>query len=557
MTRTCCLLAVLAGMALFTATVEAQPGRKSGAGRGMPGGGMPGGGMPGGMMPGAGGPGGMPGGGKGSMPPGGIPGGMGGGMMPGSGMMPGGGMPGGGGMGGGGLGGLNARKQKNLRGEELPPLPELKLDPNGLPAGFTPSKEPPEWMTTADAPPKTRLEELEAEEGGKQYRQQMAKIREIVRQNGVFKGDDEKKLVDEYVEYRLAQLTRPENRIAGKTPAHELQDQLFREIWPSNVTKTDKMEVRLAMANRVVALADEYLYNYHFVSRLQTAILLARLSECVEQFGGGPGNPDVHFTKGTAPLLALMKKDKTTIPAGVRTWGISGLVKLARLPELRASERSAILETLVEQLGTSQDEPLWNQYRLVEGLGQLKLASFGARNPVVAQAVSRVLVDEERDFLVRSEAAFALGQLNYESGVDLGLIAWEIGQLASQMAKAAAEAPDDRRWKLCFVKLYGAFKPLESGGQGLLTQIASRSNLASHKNAVTAIYDRTLPVISAGVKVTAKGAEKLSQQGEDLAGWLGQNPPKQDRIHSAEEPLRAKQPNAGVEAPAATPAAGG
>jgi len=539
--------AVLTGIGAEAQAQSSQPGGKGKKGSGAQGAsGMPGMGGMGGMMPGMGGAGGgfprSGAGGKGGLPMSGQ-GGMGGmgGMMPGM-----------GGMGGGGIGaqGLSNIKQKNLKGEELPPLPEVKLDENGLPAGFVPSEEPPVWMTTDEQAPVHRFEELEKDEPkeAKAIRNRLQGIR----QAGVFANDEERKLIEEYVEYRLAQMTRPENRLGGKTPAHVLQDQLYREINPPNLSKSDKSEVRMFMANRVIALAPQFLNNYHFVPRLQTAMLLARLSELVEQPGSGGQAQDIHFTKALPELMKLVKQEKKETPAGVRTWAILGLVKLAKLPELKLADRSRIIETLAEQLNQSADEPWWNQYRLIEGLSELKTVALADKRPIVAQAMARILVDSTREWLVRCEAAYGLGQLNYESGVDLGLIAHEVGQLAVQMDQKVLEQPKDRRWRLCYVKLYGAFKPLETGGAGLLKQCQEKGSLASSRAAVNGVFEKLLPVISAVIK----RPENLAGPHDALKEYLAASPPRGDRIHSSEEPLHSK-PSSGAGQPAETPAAGG
>jgi len=516
---------------------QAQGGKKSGGGMSQPGGksSMPGMGMQGmggGGMP-MSGPGGMSG--RGSMPP-----------MSGMGGMSGAGMPG-----MSNAGGAGVRARRGVPDEKRPPLPELKLDPNGLPAGFTPSQEPPEWMTTTDEAPKHRFEELE-EQQPREWRQLKNRITNLIKQTGVFGNDEDKKLIDEYVDYRLTQMTRKENRLGGKNPAHELQDRFYREINPTTLQRGDKSEVRLHMANKIVALAPQYLNNYHFVSRLQTIILLARLSEVVETPGEGNRIPDVHFTRALTELLNVARQDKSTVPAGVRTWALVGLVRLALLPELKGGERNRVIETLVEQLNKSSDEPWWNQWRLVEGLGRIRATSLADKRPAVAQALARALVDTERDWLVRSEAAYALGQLNYERDIDLGLIAFEIGRLVEQMDQALLQTSTDQRWKLCYIKVYGAFKPIEDDGQGLLKQVQERAALAAFKKPVSETYDKILPIVDKVVK----DPESITAPHEDLVKWLSANAPKGDRIHSSEEPLHGGKP-IGAAGPAGPPAAGG
>lgn len=405
-------------------------------------------------------------------------------------------------------------------------------------------------MTTTDEAPKHRFEEME-EQQPREWRQLKARIANIIKQTGVFANDEDKKLIDEYVDYRLTQMTRKENRLGGKNPAHELQDRFYREINPTTVQRGDKTEVRLSMANKIVALAPQYINNYHFVSRLQTIILLARLSELVETPGEGNRIPDVHFTRALPELLNVARQDKSTVPAGVRTWAIVGLVRLGQLPELKGGERNRILETLVEQLNKSADEPWWNQWRLVEGLGRLRASSLADKRPAVAQSLARALVDTDRDWLVRCEAAYSLGQLNYERDIDLGLIAFEIGRLVEQMDQSMLQSATDQRWKICYIKIYGAFKPIEDDGQGLLKQVQERAALASFKKPVTETYEKILPVIDRAIK----DPSGITGPHEELSKWLAENAPKGDRIHSTEEPLRGKP--IGAAAQAGPQAAGG
>jgi hypothetical protein len=69
---------------------------------------------------------------------------------------------------------------------------------------------------------------------------------------------------------------------------------------------------------------------------------------------------------------------------------------------------------------------------------------------------------------------------------------------------------------------------------------------------VNAVFEKLVPVISAVIKKP----ENLAGPHEGLKEFLAANPPKGDRIHSAEEPLHSKSPLGAAE-PTETPAAGG
>jgi hypothetical protein len=106
------------------------------------------------------------------------------------------------------------------------------------------------------------------------------------------------------------------------------------------------------------------------------------------------------------------------------------------------------------------------------------------------------------------------------------------------MDQKVLEQPKDRRWRLCYVKLYGAFKPLETGGGGLLKQCQEKGSLSAYRSPVNAVFEKLIPVISSVIKKP----ENLAGPHEGLKEFLAANPPKGDRIHSAEEPLHSKSP---------------
>ena len=145
----------------------------------------------------------------------------------------------------------------------------------------------------------------------------------------------------------------------------------------------------------------------------------------------------------------------------MRTWGVKGLVRLATLPDVNSQLRMQIVDTLVSQLNSSGKEHKWYQWRLAEGLGKINVVQNQDKRPFVPQGLARVLTDTERPWLVRGEAAQSLGRLPYDSNIDVGLLAYEIAQLAQQMTDAFNKQPKLSIWKLCFMKVYGAFKPLE------------------------------------------------------------------------------------------------
>jgi hypothetical protein len=248
-----------------------------------------------------------------------------------------------------------------------------------------------------------------------------------------------------------------------------------------------------------------------------------------------------------------MVKDGKQLTA-VRAWGVKGLVRLAMLPEVNAQLRGQIVDVLVAQVKSSGKEYKWYQWRLVEGLGRINVVHNQDKRPYVPQALAQVLADTERPWLVRAEAAQSLGRLPYDSNIDVGLLAYEMAQLAQQMTEAFNKQSSNAIWKLCFMKVYGGFKPLddEDGSKqkrGLLVQVETRPALSAYKKTVQESFELVLPLVAKVVGDDKENDVLLA----NLKKWLDQNAPKNLRIHPEEDPIISK-PNAATNLQNAEPA---
>jgi hypothetical protein len=159
----------------------------------------------------------------------------------------------------------------------------------------------------------------------------------------------------------------------------------------------------------------------------------------------------------------------------------------------------------------------------------------------VPQALAKVLANRKRTWLVRSEAALSLGRLAYTLEIDAGLIAYEIALLAQQMAESEDYSNDPAMalWKLCSLKLYGAFKPLDvEQKRGLLTQ-TEKGPLASYRRSVQESFDVVFPIVR---KMVSENQEGMDTVLANLRKWLDANIPKNFKIHPDEEPIIADEP---------------
>jgi hypothetical protein len=495
----CLLLASLIGACLGTpASALAQPKKKGKAAGSAPG-------YPPNMMPGSG--------------PGTMPGSSGFGAPPTAGMP--------------GYGSTMGSKKGNI--QKKGPAERTKtnepIDPEKLPPGYRVPPEPPDAMTTDQEWIENPFPE---DKKGSQQKKlaTLSKYKGIIG-SGEFTGDDQRKFVADIIRYKLSLLTRKDAR----DKAYEHRQEILRDLNNSPTTKTGARDVRKFMLQTIAEEAPR-LFKYHAVARINGAILLAELSDPKYNEADGDGNrkaaePCIRALK---PLQELVQDKKQITPP--RIWGVIGLVRLGELPELKPQLRTAIVETLVEVLRNSADDHEWLQWRLVEGLGTLNVIADANKVPVVPQELARVLADTERPLLVRSEAALSLGRLPLTADIDAGLIAYEIALLARQMADAYDKQPDVEIWKLFFMKLYGAFKPLDAEQKRALLTQCEKGALASYKRPVQEAFDVVLPV----VKKVVIDREGMDTALAGLRKWLDSNTPKNFKIHPDLEPIIVEEP---------------
>jgi hypothetical protein len=422
-------------------------------------------------------------------------------------------------MGRGGGTGKKAAPDKKTTTEEI--------DNVKLPKGYTVPQEPPEAFTTTDE------WIVDPFKGGdaKVRRNVLAQYQKVL-QDGDFSKEADRQLVSDVLRWKLSLLTRKEER----DKAIKNRGDILRDftIYPS---KGNPRVVRKFMLKQVAEEAPK-LFQYHFIARLNAAILLADLADINETEAEGKAAA-VPCTRGAAPLLELVKDDKQL--TSVRVWGINGLVRLAVLPDLPVSLRNQIVDALVSQMKASSQEHEWYQFRLAEGLGRLTVIQNAEKRMVVPQALGVVLADTSRPWLVRAEAAQSLGRLPYESAppIDLGLVAYETARLARQMTEAYNKEPKLAIWRLAFIKVYGAFKPLDDDDakirRGFLLQI-EKPSLASHKRTVQEAFDVVLPLV-AKVIVEPAGIDAALA---NLRKWLDQNVPKSFKLYGDEDPIISK-----------------
>ena len=434
------------------------------------------------------------------------------------------------GLGGFGQPGIGTKKAGSKKAVPKRDVPDT-IDNEKLPAGYKVPQEPPDaWVTTAEWIEDPFVGEKPGET--KVQKSMLNNKYRVILEAGDFKEGD-RKFVTEIMRWKLSMLTRKEKRdTAGDWRERSIKRDLTNYPQKGNPKIVRKFLLKL------VAEEAPKLFEYHAMARLQGAILLGELGEIPETDADGK-SPAIPCTRGAAPLIEMVKDSQQLTE--VRIWGVNGLVRLAALPEVNSQLRGQIVDTFVSQLISSSKEHQWYQFRLVEGLGKFNVVHNQEKRPFVPQALARVLTDTNRPWLVRAEAAQSLGRLPYDTNIDVGLLAYEMARLAQQLTEAFNKQPKLAIWKLCFMKVYGGFKPLDDDEaskqkRGLLLQVDARPALSTYKKTVQESFELVLPLV---VKVVGD-PQGIDVSLANLKKWLDLNAPKNFKIHPDEDPIISK-----------------
>lgn len=395
--------------------------------------------------------------------------------------------------------------------------PAQPVDKTKLPDGFVPQKpDHPAFTTDAE----WVIEPLPDREA----RLQRTQFSGLLTSGTFASSEDEKtkqlKLISDVVRTRLAAFTLQENRETVQDLRVAFQKEIAR-----NGRKADqgRQEVRQEVIAAVLKELPE-LMKYHFIARLNGVLLLAELNEY--EADGTINQPAVPLTAAHDRLLEIVR-DGQQLEA-IRVPAVIGLRRiLAEVPELKLAVRYKIVTELVKQLDASkQGGGEWFQYRLAEAVGYAGVLDNQDRQPVVIDALGRLLIDSDRPKLARVEAAYAFARLPLTNKVNVDKIAVEVARLAHEFGTQYQAESSSTVWNVVFFKLYAVFKPVEEAeakrGWGLVSQTSAKAQLKAFKPRVDEVFGLVLPLIkSVAVKRDPKALEanlgKLSQ-------WLATYP---------------------------------
>lgn len=387
-----------------------------------------------------------------------------------------------------------------------------------LPPGYVPPQEPPELMRE-DMP----LLEEGAEEKFKQIRTEFKRA--------LTQGDmspSARQVLSDALRYRVLVLANPsERRYLARRVNDVLNDlkQAGRGLRDDN----ELLKFREFVLNEVLNNAVKLLDNNYFV-RLNAAVLLSKLN-LREGIGRDPAVP---YAAALEPLLQIVT-DRNQ-PVAVKIAATRGLQRISEATDLSVEVKSRLTRALVDEFEDVSTH-WWYQATLAEAMAAVDMPRVtvdGVRVPLAVHTLTAATADRRRHWLVRSEAAMALGRAPLDAQMRVGFIANRIAELAREMAMAFSK---DRRayfWPDCFLKVYLAFQPIDEAerteGAGLLTKV-SRGALQAQQAEVQAAYDSIKPLAAHMANAIGGQVKPFDPAAiKQLNDYLQQNQPRDFRV---------------------------
>lgn len=435
---------------------------------------------------------------------------------------------------------LPGQKQKKPKTAAAKPKTEIPVDPAllrdkvALPPDY---QVPPQHLPDIDIDkPLPFVTKKDARDPAwRAHNEQMKKYNALLGKGTFSDARAERDILRYGIKYKLARMTQrsilfpsdedrekilkaqeEEKRIEVPETIEKIRDDILKDVKDTNAFN-GQMEIRDAFLDILCEEAVK-LYDNNFYVRFNVALILSSLNNRDED--RVKMIPEVPCFRAIKALLELVNDPKQHPMYKVHP--VIDLAKICRHKDCKPEDRFAIIECLIGQMTLAKTLPEWYGWRLAESLCQLGEPNDRTRQPVVVEALVKVLKDPGYSYRIRVQAAHSLGRIQLEGYRKADEIAVEMLRLGEQMALEYEKSKDSPRWKLYFAYVYLGFQPANAAERaekkGLLVQVDSKPVLAGTKTVVTEAYQHFLPL--AQNVLGAKKATDIPTQLRKIKTWL-------------------------------------
>lgn len=245
------------------------------------------------------------------------------------------------------------------------------------------------------------------------------------------------------------------------------------------------------------------LLNGNFHVRLQAVLLIGELSISPEVPGIKP-KPAVAYIEGLPTLLDVIHtpKDGINQPESVRILAAMGARRLLELGRHTLRTNSKLPEEAARRMlaQLAENGTDWYHQRLVEALVQTGLTTVAnAQNqqePVIVEALARILTNPRRSFRLRARSAYLLGRTPMPGGIQAAPIAYSIVKLTKQVADNLNANRIRSEQAIFYLNdIYLAFKARTKGESTTDGRKLAGLNSTLNQQQIQAAYKDILPVV--------------------------------------------------------------
>lgn len=393
--------------------------------------------------------------------------------------------------------------------------PDQKIDPKtGLPYDYEPPRGPHPLM---------ELEKnLLTPEERKNFKKDLQKYQSRLR-NGDLRDETARTETRKGVRQRLNEMTQASNR---KRLTKLRKDLTFGDLYTAGkfLQKPDLiLEYRRKLLPIVVEETQNLFDNNYYV-RLQAAYILGELNE-VEEDVPKDIKP-VAFAPAFKPLCKVLLDPEQ--PEDVKIACVLSLIHILHQGNPNVEQKREIALAVVSEL-KREDTSWWYQMRLAESLGYNDVALDLNLKPFVYDALIAVVKDPNRHLRPRVQAAWSLGRVPLDKGVNIQQTVVDITALGHELALAKNAAPALPGWQRCGWVLYLAYE--KKGADDLNAKRDQKGGLLNNP-AAKADANEAFKTLVPILRELIAGKSATADQVQELEKWLQQKgwktPPNED-----------------------------
>ena len=258
-----------------------------------------------------------------------------------------------------------------------------------------------------------------------------------------------KRIIEGSIRFRLAEMTVKEDQ----SKLLRLHQQFVGELTTVGGVGKKASEIQdmtKALGQELVKQVPNVLKN-NFYARLHATEILGEINYA----------PAYDVLIGIMQAKDITEDEENGQPEAVKIAAVSSLTRILRFANPTPKERLAIAFALVAEL-RKPDAFWWRQQRMIDALRYCNIPGIDQGNndqPFVVEALVAIVKDNQRAWIVRTRACYALGRVPFPKTVRVDDVITAICECALEMCAAANANPRDLNWKRCFANLYFAFQP--------------------------------------------------------------------------------------------------